>query len=214
VKSPTKVLTGVVDTGRRAVVISPMPLAIRIAAPADAAGCLAIYRPFIETSHTTFETEVPSVEEFARRIESTLGERPWLVAEEDGRMAGYAYASPVKDRAAYQWSVEVAIYVASDARRRGVGRALYAALFRCLAGQGFVNAVGVIALPNDASVALHESLGFEKIAHLKQIGFKRGAWHDSGWWQKRLATPPSQPEPPRPLARCRAEAEAWIRGSG
>jgi phosphinothricin acetyltransferase len=110
-----------------------------------------------------------------------------------------------------QWSVEVAIYVSPDARRRGIGRALYEALFRCLAGQGFVNAVGVIALPNDASVALHEALGFEKIAHLKQIGFKLGAWHDSGWWQKRLAPLSAHPTPPRALARCRADAEAWIR---
>lgn len=191
-----------------------MPIAIRIATPADAAACLAIYRPFVETSHTTFETEVPSVEEFARRIESTLAVRPWLVGEEGGGVIGYAYASPVKDRAAYQWSVEVAIYVAPDARRRGVGRALYAALFRCLAGQGFVNAVGIVALPNAASVALHEALGFEKIAHLKSIGFKLGAWYDSGWWQKRLATPPSKPASPRPLASCRAEADAWIQGLG
>ena len=189
-----------------------MQTRIRLASPADAAGCLAIYRPFVESSHTTFETEVPSVEEFAQRIESTIAVRPWLVAEDGGRVVGYAYASPVKDRAAYQWSVEVAIYVASDTRRRGIGRALYEALFRCLAGQGFVNAVGVIALPNPASIALHESLGFENIAHLKGIGFKLGAWHDSGWWQKRLAPPPSAPVPPRPLASCRDEAEGWIRG--
>jgi phosphinothricin acetyltransferase len=191
-----------------------MLFALRLAVPADAAGCLAIYRPFIESSHTTFETEVPSVEEFARRIESTLKVRPWIVAEDEERVVGYAYASPVKDRAAYQWSVEVAIYVAPDSRRRGIGRALYLALFRCLAGQGFVNAVGVIALPNPASIALHEALGFEKIAHLKGIGFKLGAWHDSGWWQKRLADPHSKPAPPRSLASCRDEAEAWIRGLG
>ena len=191
-----------------------MPLTLRLALPSDAAACLAIYRPFIETSHTTFETDVPSVEEFARRIESTLAERPWLVAEENGRVVGYAYASPIKDRAAYQWSVEVAVYVAEGYRGRGVGRSLYQALFRCLKGQGFVNAIGIIALPNAASIALHEALGFEKISHLKGIGFKLGAWHDSGWWQKRLAAAPSQPTPPRPLARCRTEAEVWIRGSG
>lgn len=189
-----------------------MAFLIRLATPADAAGCLVIYRPFVESSHTTFETEVPTMDEFARRMESTLEIRPWTVAEEAGRVIGYAYASPVKDRLAYQWSVEVAIYVAPDTRRRGVGRALYEALFRCLAGQGFVNAVGIIALPNDASIALHESLGFEKISHLKQIGFKLGAWHDSGWWQKRLAPLPAQPVPPRALAACRDEAERWIRG--
>jgi phosphinothricin acetyltransferase len=191
-----------------------MPPTLRLATPADASGCLAIYRPFVETSHTTFETEVPSVEEFARRIAATLEARPWIVAEQDGRVAGYAYASPIKDRIAYQWSVEVAIYVASDMRGRGVGRALYEALFRCLAGQGFVNAIGIIALPNDASIALHESLGFEKISHLKQIGFKLGKWHDSGWWQKRLMSLPTNPSSPRPLAQCGDDVDRWILGDG
>ena len=189
-----------------------MPPTVRLATPADACGCLAIYRPFVETSHTTFETEVPSIAEFARRIEATLAVRPWIVAEEDGKIAGYTYSSPIKDRAAYQWSVEVAIYVAEGMRERGLGRSLYEALFRCLAGQGFVNAIGIIALPNDASIALHESLGFTKVSHLKEIGFKLGAWHDSGWWQKRLAPFSSNPTPPRALASCRGEAERWIAG--
>ncbi len=185
---------------------------IRLATPADAAGCLAIYRPFVESSHTTFETDVPSLDEFVRRIEATLAVRPWIVAEEDGRIAGYTYSSPIKDRIAYQWSVEVAIYVAEGMRGRGVGRALYDALFRCLAGQGFVNAIGIIALPNDASIRLHESLGFVKVSHLKEIGFKFGKWHDSGWWQKRLASLPANPPAPRPLAHCRDDVERWIRG--
>jgi phosphinothricin acetyltransferase len=189
-----------------------MPYLLRLATPSDAAGCLDIYRPFVETSHTTFETDVPTVDEFARRIESTLIARPWIVAEENGRVMGYAYASPIKDRIAYQWSVEVAIYVAPESRGRGVGRALYAALFRVLAGQGFVNAVGIIALPNEPSIALHESLGFEKISHLKSIGYKLGAWHDTTWWQKRLATPRTHPSPPRTLVSCRDDIDAWIRG--
>ena len=184
----------------------------RLATPSDAAGCLAIYRPFVESSHTTFETDVPTLPEFTRRIESTLMARPWVVAEENGSVIGYAYASPIKDRVAYQWSVEVAIYVASQARGRGVGRALYEALFRVLAGQGFVNAIGIIALPNSPSIALHESLGFEKISHLKSIGFKLGAWHDTTWWQKRLASPPANPSPPRLLHECGNEIETWIRG--
>jgi L-amino acid N-acyltransferase YncA len=184
---------------------------LHLATPAEA-GCLDIYRPFVEGSHTTFETEVPSLDDFAQRIASTLEVRPWIVADDAGKIAGYAYASPIKDRIAYQWTVEVAIYVASDARRRGVGRVLYGALFRVLAGQGFVNAVGIIALPNDASIALHESLGFEKIAHLRQIGFKLGAWHDTTWWQKRLASPPVQPVPPRPLVECGTRIDDWIRG--
>ncbi len=190
-----------------------MPHRIRLATPADAAGCLDIYRPFVETSHVTFETEVPSRDEFARRIESTLAQRPWVVAIDEGCVAGYAYASPVKDRAAYQWSVEVAVYVVAGARRTGVGRALYQALFRVLRGQGFVNAVGVIALPNPASIALHESLGFERIAHLKRIGFKNGEWRDVGWWQLQLGSEPGTPHAPVPLASCRAQAESWLKGS-
>jgi L-amino acid N-acyltransferase YncA len=184
---------------------------IRLATPDDAAGCLDIYRPFVEASHVTFETQVPSRDEFARRIESTLAQRPWVVASDEGRVAGYAYASPVKDRTAYQWSVETAVYVAADARRAGVGRAVYLALFRVLRGQGFVNAVGVIALPNPASIALHESLGFEPIAHLKRIGFKLGEWRDVGWWQLALGPMPGSPEPPVPLASCRARAESWLK---
>jgi phosphinothricin acetyltransferase len=189
-----------------------MPIALRLATPADAAGCLDIYRPFVESTHTTFETEVPSVEEFTERIRTTISTRPWIVAEADRRVVGYAYASPIKDRAAYQWSVEVAVYVAEGMRGRGVGRSLYEALFRCLKGQGYVNAIGIIALPNAASIALHEALGFEKISHLKGIGFKLGAWHDSAWWQKRIAELPDDPVAPRALASCRAEAERWIRG--
>jgi phosphinothricin acetyltransferase len=190
-----------------------MPYLLRLATPSDAGDCLDIYRPFVETSHTTFETEVPTVDEFARRIESTLQIRPWIVAEENGRVIGYAYASPIKDRIAYQWSVEVAIYVTPESRGHGVGRSLYAALFRCLAGQGFVNAVGIIALPNAPSIALHESLGFEKISHLKSIGYKLGAWHDTTWWQKRLASPPAEPAPPRALVLCGSQLEGWLRGT-
>jgi phosphinothricin acetyltransferase len=183
---------------------------IRLAVPADAAACLDIYRPFVETTHVSFETEPPSLHEFAGRIESTLALRPWIVALGDEGIAGYAYASPVKDRAAYQWSVEVALYVAERARRRGLGRSMYEALFRVLRGQGFVNAVGVIALPNPASIALHEALGFEKIAHLKRIGFKLGEWRDVGWWELALGPMPKQPLPPAPLASCRAQADAWL----
>jgi len=183
---------------------------LRLATPADAAACLAIYRPFVESTWVTFELEVPAPEAFAERIRSTLAVRPWVVACDADRVIGYAYASPVKDRAAYQWSVETAIYLAESARGQGLGKSLYQSLFRVLRGQGFVNAVGVIALPNPASIALHESLGFERIADLKHIGFKLGGWHDVGWWQLTLGALPSPPTPPVALRECLPDADRWL----
>ena len=183
---------------------------IRLATPDDAAGCLEIYRPFVESSHSTFETEVPSVEAFAERMARFLATHPWLVAVDSDRVAGYAYASPFKDRAAYQWTAEVSVYLAPYARGRGLGRALYEALFRCMRGQGYLNAVGLIAQPNEVSVALHEKMGFERVAWLPKPGFKLGRWHDVGWWWLALGPAPDSPAPPVPLAACRAQAGQWI----
>ena len=184
---------------------------IRLATPADAAGCLSIYRPYVESSHSTFEIDVPSVDAFAQRMARFLETHPWLVAVDDARIAGYAYAAPFKDRPAYQWTAEVSVYIAPDRSRRGAGRALYRSLLRCMHGQGYLNAVGLIALPNDASVALHESFGFERVALLPKPGFKAGRWHDVGWWWLALGPAPSPPRPPLPLAACRKDAETWIR---
>ena len=184
---------------------------LRLATPTDAAGCLAIYRPFVESSHTTFETEVPAADEFAGRIEKYSRTYPWIVATDGGRIVGYAYASPFNNRAAYQWTAEVSVYVAADARGRGLGRTLYTALLRCLSNQGYINAVGLIAQPNQASVSLHEAMGFERVAFLPSPGFKLGRWHDVGWWWLTLRPVPEQPSPPRPLCECRADAERWIR---
>lgn len=187
---------------------------IRLATPADAAGCLEIYRPFVESSHSTFETEVPGVEAFAERMQRFLSTHPWLVATEGDRIIGYAYASPFKDRAAYQWTAEVSVYLAPDARGRGLGRALYEALFRCMRGLGYLNAVGLIAQPNEVSVALHEKMGFERVAWLPKPGFKLGRWHDVGWWWLALGPAPESPAAPAPLSARREEAEAWIREGG
>jgi L-amino acid N-acyltransferase YncA len=184
---------------------------IRLATPADAAGCLDIYRPVVESSHSSFETEVPGEAAFAERMARFLATHPWLVAQDEGRIAGYAYASPFKDRTAYQWTAEVSLYIAADARRRGLGRSLYQALFRCMRGQGYLNAVGLIAQPNPASVALHESMGFERVAWLPKPGFKLGHWHDVGWWWLALCPAPDTPLPPTPLSACRAQAERWIK---
>ena len=187
---------------------------VRIAAPSDAPGCLDIYRPFVESSHSTFETEVPAIEEFAARIEKFTKTHPWIVALDGNRVAGYAYASPFKERAAYQWTAEVSVYVSGNWRRRGLGRHLYTVLLGCLRRQGFANAVGLIAQPNPASVALHEGLGFRRVALLPAPGFKLGRWHDVGWWWLSLATLPIPPAPPQPLGECREEAERWINEAG
>lgn len=170
------------------------PFTIRVAAPADAAPLLQIYRPFVEDTAVSFETSVPTVEEFAARIEKSLGRWQWLVAERGGICIGYAYGSSHRERAAYRWSVEVSAYVHANHRRRGIGRALYLALFESLAARGYCNAYAGITLPNEASVALHESVGFERVGVFTAVGWKFDRWHDVAWFQRKLRDkPPAEP---------------------
>lgn len=159
---------------------------VRAATEADAAAMLEIYRPYVEETPVSFETEVPSVDAFRKRM---IGPYPWLVAEMNGAVTGYAYAGPHRRRSAYQWCVEVSAYVQASHHRRGIGRLLYTELFEELRAEGFVNAYAGIVLPNEASVRLHESLGFEPIGVYRRIGFKLGRWHDVGWWGLRLQEP-------------------------
>lgn len=169
----------------------------RPATEADAPAIRDIYAPIVAHTHTSFETEVPSIEEMARRIRTTTATHPWLVAEDDdGTVAGYAYASRHMERAAYAWSVNVSVYVAATHRGRGVGTLLYRALFDELRARGFVNAFAGIALPNAASVALHTSLGFAPVGIYRHVGFKHGQWHDTQWLQLTLQPPPATPPPP------------------
>lgn len=177
---------------------SPAP--IRVARVADAAAVHAIYAPVVRDTYISFEVEVPDVAEIERRIAGTLRDFPWLVWEEEGEVAGYAYASRHRDRRAYQWSVDVTAYVHADYRRRGIGQALYRALLPRLAGQGYFNAYAGIALPNAPSVALHESVGFTPVGVYRGVGFKCGAWRDVGWWQCRLRELEPDPADPRPFA--------------
>lgn len=160
---------------------------IRLATVDDAPSILEIYSPSIEGSPVSFETEIPSVTEIQKRISETLRRFPWLVLEDDGVILGYAYANPFKARAAYAWSVEVSVYVRKNHVRRGVGKRLYSELFRQLQDKGVVNVIGGITLPNESSVALHESFGFVKVAHFKEVGFKLGRWWDVGYWQLQFA---------------------------
>lgn len=159
---------------------------LRLARADDAGQVAAIYAPHVRDSAISFEVEPPTVEAMRSRIAAYLEHAAWLVCERGGQIAGYAYASRHRERLAYQWDVEVSVYVHDAARRKGVGRALYIALFRLLALQGFVNAYAGITLPNPNSVGLHESLGFTPVGVYSGAGCKNGAWHDVGWWQLQL----------------------------
>jgi phosphinothricin acetyltransferase len=178
---------------------------IRFARAEDGPALAAIYAPAVAGRATSFEAEPPDGDEMARRAERLLARTPWLVLLLDGALAGYAYASPHRDRAAYQWSVEVSAYVAGGAHRRGVGRALYGALFDVLALQGFRNAYAGVTLPNDASVGLHRALGFAPVGVYRGVGYKLGAWHDVAWYERGLAPREAEPAPPVPLAELRAD---------
>lgn len=170
---------------------------IRLAEPGDAAQLAAIYAPSITDSPASFELVAPDATEMARRLAATLPFAAWLVLadEAEGGVLGYAYASRHRERLAYQWSVDVTVYVRADQQRRGVGRALYWVLLQLLREQGFYAAHAGITLPNSASVGLHESLGFRPVGVFPGVGFKDGAWHDVGWWQLEL-----RPRTAAPLA--------------
>ena len=170
---------------------------IRLATDSDAGAIADLYRPIVESTFISFETEPPDQEEMRRRIADTFPSYPWLVCDVSGKVAGYAYAASHRTRAAYRWSVDTSVCVHPDFRRAGVGRGLYLSLFEILAAQGFFNANAGIALPNPASVALHEAVGFQAIGVYRNIGYKLGAWHDVGWWQRELR--PREILPQRPL---------------
>ncbi|HFI0618628.1 TPA: N-acetyltransferase family protein [Streptococcus suis] len=159
---------------------------IRNAQAEDAANLVAIYAPYVEKTAITFEIQVPAVEDFANRIEKTLKKFPYLVAVEEGKIVGYAYASTYYARAAYDWTVELSVYVQKEARGKGIGTLLYNALEKELTARGFKNFLACIALPNPASIALHEKRGYQQVAHFKKVGFKFGTWHDIVWLQKSL----------------------------
>lgn len=175
------------------------PLFTRDATEADAAGIQAIYAPVVRETIISFETDEPTASEMARRIRTITAHHPWLVAVDPAGgdlVAGYAYATKHRERAAYAWSVDVSVYVAASHRSRGVGKNLYHALFRRLADLGYVNAFAGVALPNHASIALHTSVGFEPVGIYRHVGFKFGAWHDAAWFQRLLRPLPASPPPP------------------
>jgi phosphinothricin acetyltransferase len=177
-----------------------MAFLIRLAREDDATQVAAVYRPFIDT-RISFEECAPDRAEMARRI---MGEKPgyhpWFVAEEDNRIVGYAASSPFRTRPAYRWTVETGIYLSAGSHGCGIGRALLSTLLKLLERQGYVAAIGAIALPNAASVALHEKLGFIYAGAYRGVGFKFGEWLDVGLWEKELAPRSTTPAEPRPYA--------------
>lgn len=172
-------------------------LSIRLAGAADAAQVAAIYRPYVLETVACFELVPPDPPEMARRIGEVGATHPWLVAERAGVVIGYAYATRHRPRVAYQWCTEVSVYVGAAWQRGGVARRLYEPLLALLALQGFRTAYAVITLPNPASVAFHERLGFAPFAVFEAVGYKHGAWRDVGWYRRVLA--PLAGEPPAPL---------------
>ena len=159
---------------------------IRQAEPADAEQLLQIYSPVVKNTCTSFELTPPTENEFALRIATSIESHEWLVMEEAERLIGYAYATPHRSREAYKYSVETSIYIHNDYSRKGVGKKLYKALFVSLQSRNFHNAYAGITLPNEASVALHKSLGFEAIGICREIGFKHNEWQDVSWWQRKI----------------------------
>jgi L-amino acid N-acyltransferase YncA len=168
-------------------------LVIRLARAADAPAIHAIYAPIVRDTPISFEWEVPSVGEMARRMAKVLETRPWLVYEEAGEVIGYVYASTFRDRIAYQWGTEVTVYLHEAARGRGLAPRLYAALFDVLRLQGYCTAVAGATMPNPASERLHLKLGFTEFGRYPAAGFKFGEWYDVVFWYLRLRPLPERP---------------------
>jgi phosphinothricin acetyltransferase len=189
--------------------ISCMKL-IRQATEQDAPAMLAIYQPFILNTSITFESLVPTAEAFAGRIKTYLENWPWLVCEIDGQIAGYAYGSRYRERTGYQWCVESSVYVQETFQRSRAGKALYTALLDILKMQGYRNIYAVINLPNEKSVAFHESMGYKWIASYENVGYKLGQWKTVGWWQLIINAYVHKPAAPVPFSEISFDALAPI----
>lgn len=174
---------------------------IRIATKNDAQQLLDIYAPYVLDSTFTFEYDIPSLQTFEQRITTTLQTHPYLVAEDNNRILGYAYAHPLNEREAYQWTAELSVYVGSTAKGRGVGKQLYQALEQYLKEQNVIQTIAVITAENTRSIAFHEHFGYHQVGQLTQVGFKHGKWLDVAWLQKSLSTPTDTPAPFIPFSQ-------------
>ena len=184
-------------------------MSIRLARPEDSPALLSIYSQYIRTP-ITFEYDLPTQEEFAQRISSTLEHYPYLVWEEKGTLLGYAYAHPEREREAYQFNSELSIYLDRAAAGKGIGRRLYSALMDLLVLQGVKTAYGVVTDPNPASEGLHQSLGFRRVGLHRNTGFKDGKWYDVIWFEKDLAPYIPDPTPVIPFPQLSGQAVADV----
>lgn len=178
-----------------------MLLLFRHAALKDAEACAEIYRPYVEKTSVTFEYTPPDQTEIARRMDCCTPTFPWIVAQAGEKVIGYAYGSPQNIREAYQWNVDLAIYLHEEARGRGIGRLLYGCLLELLTMQGYYRAIGIVTHPNPGSEALHRAMGFVPVARWEKAGYKLGKWHDVQWFQKQIAPCPAHPRPPVPVTQ-------------
>ena len=183
---------------------------IRVATAADLPAIRAIYAPYVEETTFTFEYEVPTPEEFARRLQEVQGHYPWLVLERDGAVEGYAYGSPFNERAAYGWTADLSVYIAKNSRGRGAGRRLYACLMELLALQGVRNVYGIVTDPNPVSYRFHIGMGFAEEGHFPHIGYKQGKWLNVNFMAKHLAPADSDPAPVVPFPDLPAAAVAAV----
>lgn len=183
-------------------------IAIRAATPADAADILAIYAPYVENTAITFEYDVPQLQEFRARIAATLTTYPYLVAERNGQITGYAYTGAFSSRAAYAWAAETSIYIRQDCRRTGIGRKLYEAIEMISKAQNIINLNASITYPQGEdpyvtknSVQFHEHLGYAAVGTFHNCGYKFGRWYNVVWMEKFLGPHPAVPEPPIPFSK-------------
>jgi L-amino acid N-acyltransferase YncA len=175
-------------------VITNGPGAVRDAVPADAERCAEIYAVYVRDTPISFETGPPAPAEMARRIAEAQQHHAWLVLEDDGVVAGYAYGGPYMARAAYRWAAAVSVYLEPGRRRIGGGRALYGALFDRLAARGIRTVLAGVTVPNEASEGLHRALGFAPVGTYRRVGWKLGRWHDVTWYQRDLTADWSPPD--------------------
>jgi L-amino acid N-acyltransferase YncA len=172
---------------------------IRLISLEDAPAVLEIYKPYVLDTVITFEYEVPTPIDFLNRIRTNTSEYPWLVCLQNHKIVGYAYASKHRDRTAYKWSVDSAVYLSPSVHRKGIARILYESLFSILRLQGYFNVYAGICLPNEKSVAFHKALGFKEIALYEKVGFKHHRWHDTAWFELHLSELIDNPPIPKKI---------------